>query len=280
MISNNPNPLSKHFRQPAIYLKLPSGGKFYPDGAIDLPVTGDIPVYPMTVKDEMTLKTPDALMNGVGIVEVIKSCCPNIKDPWSMPAVDMDPVFIAMRLASYGKGMDITCTCPACQVENEFTVDLSALLSTVAVADYSQTSTIGELTFKFCPQSYQDLNLAGKISFEEQRLVESVINNDAISEEEKTHLFSESFERLRQMTVESVAVSIESVTTPQGETVKDRVQISEFLNQASRQVYTEVKATIQSLVDQYKLKPIKATCEECKKHFETPLTFNQSNFFE
>ena len=67
------NPLSGHFRQPAIYLKLPSRGHFYPDNGIDLPVTGDIPVYPMTVRDELTLKTPDALMNGVGVINVIKS---------------------------------------------------------------------------------------------------------------------------------------------------------------------------------------------------------------
>jgi len=28
------NPLKQYFRRPAIYLKLPSGGNFYPDGAI------------------------------------------------------------------------------------------------------------------------------------------------------------------------------------------------------------------------------------------------------
>ena len=52
------NPLFKHFRQPAIYLKLPSEGQVYPDGTIDYPVTKEIPVYPMTVKDELTLSTP------------------------------------------------------------------------------------------------------------------------------------------------------------------------------------------------------------------------------
>ncbi len=45
------NPLFKHFRQPAIYLKLPGQGRFWPEDAIDIPPTGEIPVYPMTVKD-------------------------------------------------------------------------------------------------------------------------------------------------------------------------------------------------------------------------------------
>ena len=80
-ISNN-NPLTKFFRQPAIYLKLPSNGAFWPNDAIELPLTGEIPVYPLTTKDEIILRTPDALLNGEGVVEVIQSCCPSIKDAW------------------------------------------------------------------------------------------------------------------------------------------------------------------------------------------------------
>jgi hypothetical protein len=76
------NPLRQYFRQPAIYIKLPSGGKYYADSAIDFPVNGDIPVFPMTVKDELTLKTPDALLSGESTVKVIESCCATIKDAW------------------------------------------------------------------------------------------------------------------------------------------------------------------------------------------------------
>jgi hypothetical protein len=113
------NPLFKHFRQPAIYLKLPSQGRFYPDGSLQISVTGDIPIYPMTVKDELTLKTPDALMNGEGMAAVIRSCCPTILDPWQIPAVDLDAIFIAIRLASYGTGMDVNTSCPKCKEEND-----------------------------------------------------------------------------------------------------------------------------------------------------------------
>jgi hypothetical protein len=74
------NPLSKYFRRPEIYYKLPSNGRYWPENSIELPVNGEIPVFPMTNADEITLKTPDALMNGAGIVSVIQSCCPNIVD--------------------------------------------------------------------------------------------------------------------------------------------------------------------------------------------------------
>jgi hypothetical protein len=50
------NPLKQYFRRPAIYLRLPSNGKFYSQGAIDLPDNKEIPVYPMTAIDEITTK--------------------------------------------------------------------------------------------------------------------------------------------------------------------------------------------------------------------------------
>ena len=274
------NPLSGHFRQPAIYLKLPSQGHYYPTNGIDLPVTGDIPVYPMTVRDELTLKTPDALMNGVGVVNVIKSCCPNIVDPWNMPAVDLDPVFIAIRLASYGKGMDITCTCPDCKSSNEYTVDLTVILDSLQKADYSSPVVINGLTFRFRPQTYQDINQAGLITYEEQRLVDSIVRNDELSQEEKTKQFNASFEKLRQMNVNSVTVSIDSIETEDGVIVTDRAQIAEFLDQSSRQIYNDIKEHIQNLVDTFKVKPLKIPCKDCDKEFENTLTFNQSNFFE
>ena len=49
----NTNPLKQYFRRPAIYIKLPSEGKYYPEGTIDLPDNKELPVYPMTAIDEI-----------------------------------------------------------------------------------------------------------------------------------------------------------------------------------------------------------------------------------
>ena len=45
------NPLKKYFRQPKLYINLPSKGKFYPAGSLNMPETGELPVFPMTAKD-------------------------------------------------------------------------------------------------------------------------------------------------------------------------------------------------------------------------------------
>ena len=97
------NPLQKYFRQPKLYISLPSKGAFYPIGALEMPENKEVPVYAMTAKDELVFKTPDALLNGQATVEVIKSCIPAIKDPWNIPSIDLDTILVAIRMATYGE---------------------------------------------------------------------------------------------------------------------------------------------------------------------------------
>jgi hypothetical protein len=273
------NPLFKHFRQPAIYLKLPSQGRFYPDGSLSISVTGDIPVYPMTVKDELTLKTPDALMNGEGMASVIKSCCPNINDPWVIPTTDLDAILIAIRLASYGTGMDITTTCPHCNTEGEHTVNLTNLLENIHTSDYSEQSSIDNLIWRFRPQTYSDINKLNISTFEERRLVNNIVTSE-LPEDEKKRLFDESFKKITDLNVSMLIGSIESVTV-EGKTVTDPLMIKEFLDNCSLKTYNAVRDKIQALAEKNKLDPVKLTCdnEECAKDYETGLIFDQANFF-
>ena len=99
MAENTSNPLQKYFRQPAIYVVLPSEGRHYPPGTLDMPTNGEIPIYPMTAMDEIISRTPDALFNGSAVAQLFKSCVPNIKDPWAVPQIDIDMLFTAIRIA-------------------------------------------------------------------------------------------------------------------------------------------------------------------------------------
>lgn len=278
-VVNPINPLAKHFRQPAIYLKLPSQGRYYPPNGIDLSISGDIPIFPMTVKDELTLKTPDALVSGAGMVEVLKSCCPSIKDPLSIPSVDLDAIFIALRLASYGEGMDITTTCPHCKDESEHTVNLTNLLDNLNPADYNESLSVDGLIVKFKPQTYKDINKINLVTFEQQKLISNIVSAD-IADDEKKRLFDESFRRITDLNVEVIIDSIDNIFVD-GQLVNDSSMIKEFLDNCSRQTYQEIKNKIQSLAEKNSVKPIELTCasEECGKPYTSPLEFDNSNFF-
>lgn len=271
------NPLSKYFRQPAIYLKLPSGGRFWPDGSIDLTESGEIAVFPMTIKDEIALKTPDALMNGEGVLSMIRSCIPAIKDPSACPTVDLDAILIAIRVASYGQGMDINSVCPHCQESNESTINLNGLLGSIRMSGFEPTNING-MIFGFCPQTFRDINRANMIAFEEQRILE-LVGSDQLSEQDKNQLFKESFQKLTTMSLDGVVASIQFITVD-GETVNDPGLILEFFDNCDRKTYDAVKKKIDDYAQANKIKPINLTCDHCSKDYETDLTFDQSNFFD
>ena len=177
----NNNPLKQYFRRPAIYLKLPSEGKYYPIDAIDLPENKELPVYPMTAIDEITSKTPDALYSGVAISEIIKSCVPNIKDPWSIPTIDLDAILIAIRAATNGNLLDIESTCPSCTESASYNVNLIGLLSKIVVDEYKNNVAIDEMSIAFKPITYKSYNKLNLAQFELEKNVRKM--NEITSDE-------------------------------------------------------------------------------------------------
>jgi hypothetical protein len=281
-MANSANPLAKHFRHPALYLALASKGRFYPEGTLELSATGTVPIFPMTVKDELGLKTPDALLSGEAVVNVIKSCCPAIKDPWQMPITDLDPVLIAIRLASYGKSMEFTSECPHCKETHDYDIDLNMVLDSIGKADYTKTYTFDDLMFKFKPQTYKNMNRVNLINFENDKLVQNIVLNETMTEEEKMVEFKKGFEKIRKLNVEAVADSIDCVILQDGNTtVTDRDSIMEFLENCSLQTYEGLKKVIQSIVETFVIKPLELKCdnEDCGKEFKTNIKFDQSSFF-
>ncbi len=277
------NPLEKYFRQPKIYLKLPSGGTFYPEGALDLPENGEVPVYPMTAKDELTFKTPDALINGQATVEVIKSCVPNIKDPWKMPSIDMDATLLGIRLATYGEKMTLNVKVPVAGSDRDMEVDLRVLLDKLIVAKYNDKLFHNNMEITVKPLSYSDFTKNALKTFEEQK-VYSLVNDKTIPDEEKMEMFSKSFIRLTQLTVDMVAGSIISIKVD-GEIVSDPKLINEFINKAEKEFYQTVLDHITKQRDEFTIQPLKATTTEAEqskgapKEFDVPITFDSSNFF-
>ena len=148
------SPLSAYYRQPKIYVSLPSKGKYYAEGALDKSEDGTYPVYSMTAKDELMFKTPDALLSGQSTVAVINSCIPSIKDPWHLPTIDLDAILVAIRIATYGSNMDIDTECPACKEEQRYGFDLTKYLEELAQFNYTDIFTSGELVFHIRPYTY------------------------------------------------------------------------------------------------------------------------------
>jgi len=271
------NPLRNYFRRPSIYITLPSKGKFYPEGTLELTENNELPVYPMTAVDEITYRTPDALFNGTSIIEVIQSCMPNIKNAWMIPSIDLDTILAAIRIASYGHTLGIGTTCPKCEEEAEYGVDLRIIIEQMDVGEYNSSINVGDLEIHIRPLTYKDINESSLVQFEEQKIA-SVLEDVEMSEEEKLKLLSKTFTKISEMTITTMTKSVEYIKTPET-LVSDAEQIDEFLHECDRAIFETIKNKVLTLRSNSELKPLKIKCMECEHEYEQPFTLDMSNFF-
>lgn len=279
-LKQDQNPLTGYFRKPEVYVSLPSKGNYYAPGALDLPQNGEIGVFPMTAKDELVFKTPDALLNGSSTVEVIKSCVPSIKDPWSIPSLDMDVILIAIRIATYGNQMDITATCPTCQSQNEFGIDLANLIDQSGKWVFNNTLKINDLTITFKPLSYKDLNTENLRQFEEAKIMR-IVNDETTTDEQKQDLFNDTFLKLTVHTVDLIAKTIYKITTADGTEVTNPTHINEFVHGVDRKMFDNIQKHLDNERINNSFAEFELTCENegCDTKYKTPIVFDNSNFF-
>lgn len=272
------NPLRAHFRQPAIYLRLPSGGQFWGNG-LDVPEVGELPVYPMTARDEILLKTPDALLNGQGVVDVIQSCCPNIVDAWQMPSVDVDPVLIAIRIASYGSEMPVDTKCPHCGAENTFDIDLNAYLDNVNLPNYARKLEVGHVKIKPKPQNYASINETNKINYEEQRILENIGVPDS-EDQDKLEAYKKHLDRLIKLNAKLLVDNTEYIEIPNtGTVVSEPEFIEEFYFNCDADICKDLRTRLDEINQEGAVKPQTGTCTNCSQNYNLSLLFDYSSFF-
>lgn len=272
------NPLRAHFRQPAIYLKLPSNGQFWNTG-LNLPPGHELPIYPMTAKDEILLKTPDALLNGQGVVDVIQSCCPNIVDAWQMPSIDVDSVLISIRIASYGNLMPVDTKCPHCGTENTFDVDLNSYIDGVVLPNYNQKIEHGKVKIKIKPQNYASINETNKINYEQQRVLENIAL-DGTEDATRIAEYKKHIARLVDLNSKLLVDNTEYIEIVDSGTIVDDPEfIAEFYFNCDAELCKVLQQRLIEINQEGAIKPQEGTCSNCAKTFSVNLTFDYSSFF-
>ena len=278
------NPLAGFMRQPKIYISLPSGGAYWPQNAIQVPENGQFPVYSMTAKDELVFKTPDALMNGQAVVDVIQSCIPNIKDAWKTPNIDLDLILVAIRIATYGEMMEISHVVPNTSEVVEHQIDLRIMLDQLSINRWEDAVEINEqLTCFVRPLTYKHVTMTSMKAFETQRLMQAV-NDDDISDEKKLEVFNQSFSKMTDITVDLVADTVQAIQTPDT-LVKEPAYIKEFLKNADADLYKKINDHIARMKKITGLQPLVMTSSEehralgAPETYEVPIGLDNSDFF-
>jgi hypothetical protein len=278
------NPLSGLMRKPKLKIKLPSNGKFWPNGSINISESGEYDVYSMTAKDEILLKNPGTQAGGQAVVNVIQSCIPEIVNAWETPGLDLDTILVAIRVATYGPILKTSVDLDG--VTTSIDVDLLEILDNLLINGSWEEQLIldtGMIVF-LKPLPYKKISKAGADNVETQKIME-IVNDKTMSEDEKLELFKESFSKLTDVTISIVSESIFKIITDDGVTVEDPKFINEFIQQCDREIFNQIRLRMNQLGEKISIKPVLVPATDnmiangSPEKIEVPIAFNSDTFF-
>jgi hypothetical protein len=272
---SQPNPLQRYFRQPKLYVTLPSKGLFYEPGAFQ----GDynqVPVFAMTGMDELIMKTPDALYSGEATAKVIESCCPYIKNAGLMPSIDIDALMVAIRIATFGETMDISHTCKNCGTENSYDINLTNFMEYFNNLKFVNSIDAGNgMSIKIRPLQYNEMSY---FSIENYKLQKTLFQINELKDEEKQTQIDAIYKNLSELQLQLFLTVIESVSTPDG-TVTEKAHIEDWLRNTERTHYALIKEKLESNKETWSVPSQPIVCSNCQHKDELSVTLDQSNFF-
>jgi hypothetical protein len=269
------NPLQKYFRQPKIYIKLPTNGLFTKPGTINGDPT-KLPVFGMTGMDEIILKTPDALLSGESTVHVISSCCPNINDPWELSNIDIDCILTAIRIATYGNTIEVNHTCKKCEAENTYDIDLGKSIEHYNHCVFDAKIVLDNFVIKIKPLDYKEANRFNLENFQLQRQLFQIESIE--SEDEKNTAIRSIFEKMSDVQKRLIFATIESIELPD-QIVTEKIFIKEFLDNCDAEIYAKIKEKFEENTASWRVPSTQVKCTDCGAEDTIDIELNQTTFF-
>jgi len=274
------NPLTKYFRKPAIYISLPTKGRFNPE--IEQTIIDEVGVMPMTAIDELTLRNPDSLLNGEAMINLFKSCCPSIPNPRNLCNIDAEALFLAVQYATYGKEITHSQKCSKCGNVSDFNIDINFLLNKFPDVQAIEPILYEDLEIHMKPPSMESVTRVALIQLEEQRIVQN-LKTESLDNEDEIELakrFYASFERVAKNNVDLLSETVSMIRTKDAE-VTDRKQIIEFLGNIPSSIVGKINKSVEQITKKPEdINTFKFVCPETEcGHKETiKLEMNPVNF--
>lgn len=275
------NPLSKYFRRPTAYIQLPTRGIFNPE--IETTVINEVPILPMTAIDEIGLKNPDALLNGEALVNLIRSCVPSIPDPYKLPNIDAEALYLAIRYATFGKDTSHSHTCSKCKEVSDYNIDINYILSRFPIIDEAPTVEYEGLTIHIRPNTLRSIMKVSIIEAEQNKLIGFYASPEFeyTDEESAAKRIYDSFKKIALHNVDVVADAILKIEDEDGNEIFDQNYISEFLKNVPSGLISDIQKkvrTISKVPEDVSITEFK--CPVCEQVDKVKIEFNPVNFSE
>lgn len=275
------NPLAKYTKIEEISTKLVTNGVIpYKEGVLG-PKGVKCGVCARSARDEMTLNTPDMLLNGDAVSRVIENCVPNVIDADELYVNDVEMLLIAIKVASKEETYDINVVCPECEKEGRFERNLSYLLETAQTFEEIPSIDLDNgLRLEFRPLTWKEYSSFAERMFSEQQKTKFLETAD-IDKDEKVKIFSEVFENMAQLNFDMIGGVIAKIITPDGDEVVEKEFINEWLGQQSKGVLKLIREKMDEVLEIGVSHSMEVECDGCNHQWEIDgLKYDPSHFFE
>lgn len=276
---NQENPLNKYFRKPKIYVTLPTGGRFNPE--LKTTLLDEVGVSAMSAIDEISLRNPEALLNGEAIKSVIESCVPTVGDPMQLCNIDIEALFLAIQYATYGNDLTHEHTCENCNEIAEYKIDVNEILNRFPSIDYIDPILFEDVNIHIRPPTLENVTRMALIDLEQKKIIQNLQKvDDDTPDMDIASKFYTSFKKIATFNVDMLANAISRIESPDA-IVTDTMMISEFLQNVPTTVVHELNKAIEKIAEKPKdINKMQFKCEGCGSVDEIYLEINPVNFLE
>jgi len=269
------NPLKKYFRQPKIFIDLPSKGLYCKPGTL-LDDAVNMPVYGMTGMDEVISKTPDALLTGDATARIIESCVPTVKDAKQLSVLDLEFLMVAIRIATYGNSIEFRHTCSKCQEINDFEIDLGNIITHYKDAKFNDTVAAKEFTVKLKPLTIAKSTEFSLAMFKIQRSLFQLTTSE--NPEDNVAEINKYLDELAGIQNQILSEQIEGVEIAEG-IVEERAYLDEWLKNVDADIFDKIRKQIELNRKNWDMPDIPVKCDKCEHDESTRLNMDPSSFF-
>lgn len=278
------NPLAQFYRRPGTYVDLPSKGRYY-KVAPKLSDTGELAVYPMTAKDELLLKNPDALLNGEALKQVIASVCPDISNVNEIPAPDIDVILVAMRMTSYGDDMsiDVRHGCEASEGRGQHvTIGLGGVLGTSRTIpnDLGKVTLSSGVQVHLKPYTLEAQSKLLRVQFITMRQLQAAEADEKATVDQKAAIANKGYNELVLLSQEMLSQSIVNVVLPDGSEVTNQAHIVEWVKNLDRASNERLDQELKRFAEYGITRTVSIKCDHCGEDFTSDMLFDPTSFFD
>jgi hypothetical protein len=245
-------------------------------------MNGEVAVYSLTVKDQILLKTPDALLNGDTLVQIIQNCVPGVKDATQLVEPDINTLLVAIRSASNGSMWSWDCVCPNCSKELNYEFNLSHLIDAQVKTELNPVVNMNdEYEIRLRPFNFKQRHISIINEIEEGKANKILAAKQDMDTDDQAVAMTKIIERISSGLLDLVSMSVVSVKiVSTGEVVDNPDYVKEFVLSLSKNEADAISSKIKELNESGIKRSQNFVCESCNHEWNQDIDFDPTSFFD